>query len=390
LSRFVLILGLALSTACGGDDDGGVDGGGSDSGGVDGGPVDNGVAYDDIFSGACAGSLRCGSGDVESACACVPVPSEEDIFATNRVGCSELPTEMGRPRTPEDDYCDPAAASATPNLGCMMEGMYHERGEVQMVTLHGVVDVFGNGGDADGILVQVYEEGADGGLGAMLGEATSSIASSCAETEDQIDNDMVVGERQLGYYTIPNIPTETPLIVKTSGAPDFWRDLYSYNVQILNGEVEDGTAGMPCGDAPGGPRHKYRARTLSRSDYQSIPLTASLVGGITPGNGAVAGEIHDCDDVRLEYAQVAVTPEATVLTYFNDNPSNPIPSVGRREGTSQLGLYAALDVPAGPVNVAAVGRVDGALVSLGWYRAQVFANSVTAVTLRGLRSQQVP
>jgi hypothetical protein len=59
-----------------------------------------------------------------------------------------------------------------------------------------------------------------------------------------------------------------------------------------------------------------------------------------------------------------------------------------RLGTSRLSLYAALDLPPGPVDVAAVGRVDGDVVSLGWYRVRVFANSVTAVTLRGLRPHQ--
>jgi hypothetical protein len=294
------------------------------------------------------------------------------------------------PRTPEDDDCDPSAADGAPDLSCMMESGYPERGEVQMVTMYGVTDVFGNGGDANGIVVEVYEEGPDGELGPLLGMATSDTSSDCAETETEYDNDMEIGTRELGFYAVPNIPTETPLIVKTSGAADFWRELYTYNVQILNDEVEEGAAGEACGDQPAGPRHERDSNVLSRSDYNSIPLTAGLPSGITPGNGALAGEIHDCGDTRLEFAQVGVFPEPVTLVYFNDNPSNPLPVMGRAEGTSLLGLYAALDVPAGPVQVSAIGSVDGMSVSLGWYSAQIFPNAVTSITLRGLRSQQVP
>ncbi|MBW2462365.1 MAG: hypothetical protein JRH11_12025 [Deltaproteobacteria bacterium] len=355
------------------------------------GATGNGVAYDDIFSEPCLDtSSACRSSfEMRSACVCTIEPDPNPIFVTNRVGCSQLPEEAAMPRTPEDDDCDPTEADAAPDLSCMMPGSFNTRGEVQMVTMFGVVDVFGNGADADSILVEVYEEGPDGVLGAMLGTATATTASTCAETEDLIDNDLVVGTRNLGFFSIENIPTETSLIVKTSGAPDFWRALYSYNVQLLNDTVETGAAGDGCADMPAGPRHIYDASTLSRSDYNSIPLTAGLPSGITPGNGAVAGEIHDCGDTRLEFAQVGVFPAPETLVYFNDNPSNPLPVVSRGEGTSLLGLFAALDVPPGPAQVAAIGAVDGQTVSLGWYTVQVFPNAVTSLTLRGLRPQQV-
>jgi hypothetical protein len=341
------------------------------------------VRFDETYDATCLGSLGCVTGEVTSACTCLTRPAGAEL---NRVGCATLVEELGHPRTAEDDFCDETAATGPPNLDCFMPGSYRPRGEVQMVTIHGIVDVFGNGGDADQILVEIYEEGADGTLGTLLGMATSSTASTCSETEDEIDNDMVIGTRDLGYYTIPNIPTETPLIVKTSGASDFWRDLYSYNIQFLNDEIDTGAAGTPCADAPAGPRVIYDARTLSRGDYDSIPLAAA-VGIITSGNGALAGEIHDCDDIRVSNASVGVFPLPVALSYFNDNPSNPLPEMSRT-GTSLLGLYAALDLPPGPTDVAAVGLFGGEVVSLGWYRARVFPNSVTAVTLRGLRPSQ--
>ena len=364
--------------ACGGDDD-------PTGPGVEG----EDVLYDDAFTGSCD-SLTCRDSEVKTACTCVDAPLTDAMFATNQVGCDQLPTEMGRPRTPEDDYCDAAGGDDGPAIDCMMPGMYDPAGTPMMITVYGVVDVFGNGGDANAITVEVYREGADGQLGELVGSATSSIDSACSEEEDEIDNDMVIGTRQLGFYSIPNVPTETPLIVKTSGNAEFWKDLYTYNFYVFNHEVEaSGAAGDPCADAPAGPRFEYRGRTLSVSDYNSIPLTAGVPGGITAGNGAVAGEVHDCNDVRLEYAQVGVSPRAETLVYFNDNPSNPLPQMGRAEGTSMLGLYSALNIAAGPVDVSAAGRVGDDAVSLGWYRVRVFEGAVTAVTLRGLRPHQV-
>jgi hypothetical protein len=64
--------------------------------------------------------------------------------------------------------------------------------------------------------------------------------------------------------------------------------------------------------------------------------------------------------------------------------------MSRTQGTSLLGLYSGLDMAPGPVDVAAVGYVDGQTVSLGWYHAQIFADAVTVVSLRGIRATQVP
>lgn len=347
------------------------------------------VRFDETYGGTCEG-LSCPSGTVSTACTCPEAPSADAAFATNRVGCSELATGgSGIVRTFEDDYCDEAAEGGAPELGCFMPGMYRTRGAPSMITLYGVVDVFGNGGDADEILVEVYREGADGALGALIGMTTASIDdANCAGSEDRIVNDMPQGVRRLGFYRIDDVPTETPLIIKTSGAADFWKDLYTYNFEISNGEIETGAPSGACAQIPATSRFRYKARTLSRSDYNSIPLTAGVTGGIRAGHGAIAGEVHDCDNVRLEYAQVATRPTPVAFAYFNDNPENPLPVLGRTQGSSRLGLYAALDLEAGPVDIGAVGRVGGELVSLGWYRARVFPSAVTVVTLRGLRPEQ--
>ncbi len=387
--------GCPADPDCVGDDGGMEDG--SDSG-----PPDNGVTGDELYADTCVAPTDCQASELDTACACVRAPQPgpdgmPNAFNINRVGCDQLEATGETVRTPEDDFCDDAGGDGAPELTCMTEGNYRVRGEVQMVTVYGVVDVFGNGSDADMITVEIYEEGADGALGTLLGSAIASIDDPCSETEDEIENDMVVGTRRLGFYSIPNIPSETPLIVKTSGNLDFWREIYSYNVQAENEELETGAPPAEACETlrtdanfDGVPRYEYRARILSSSDWTSIPLTAGLVDGIRSTSGAVAGEVHDCNDIRLEFAQAATNPVAEVFTYFNDNPDNPLPDTGRIVGTSLLGLYAALDIPEGPVDIAAVGSVGDQTVTLGWYRARVFAGAVTSVTLRGLRHQQVP
>lgn len=377
----------------------------SDSGGDTGDDTsvpDNGVTGDEIYTDTCVAFPECMSVEVETACACVRRPlagpdGMPNAFNINRVGCDQLEATGETVRNPDDDFCDDTADDGAAQNACNTMGSYRTRGEVQMVTMYGVVDVFGNGGDADMITVEIYEEGNDGNLGPLLGSATASTGDPCAESEDEIDNDMVVGTRQLGFYAIPNIPTETPLIVKTSGNLDFWREIYTYNIQAENIDLEtDPAPAEACetirtgADFVGVSRYEYRARILSSSDWTSIPLSAGLVDGVRSTSGVVAGEIHDCGDIRLEYAQVATNPVPEVLTYFNDNPDNPLPATGRIEGTSLLGLFAALDIPAGPVDIAAIGSIDDTTVSLGWYRARVFPGAVTSVTIRGLRPHQIP
>ncbi len=386
---------------CGDDDTSVADTGPRDDTGPeeDGGPADNGVAYDEVFSGTCVRAPSCAASELETACTCSLTPMEGDALAGNLVGCNQLEATGETMRNPKDDFCDADGGDGVPNLACNMPGSYRPAGTSQMVTMYGVVDVFGNGANADAITVEVYEEGPDGTLGALLGSAVASIEDPCSETEDEIERDVVVGTRELGFYVIPNIPSETPLIVKSTGDAGFWRDIYSYNIQALN-DVDVETDAVP-GDAcetlrtnaafGENPRWEYRARIISTADWESIPLTAGLVDGIRRTSGVVAGEAHDCDDVRIEFAHMATSPEPQLFTYFNDNPDNPLPDNGRNSvGTSLLGLYASLDVPEGPVDIAGVTRIGGEVVSLGWYRAQVFAGAVTSISLRGLRSQQVP
>jgi hypothetical protein len=330
----------------------------------------------------------CGSAFTSVDCVCAPSLFGA-MYPTTVTACSQIST--GRARTPARDYCSAGAAGQAPNLSCMTT--LPVRGTPTMVTLYGVVDIFANGGDSSAITIDVFEEGAGGALGTMRGTATSSItgvATGCGETEVVYDTNgqPTTTMRNLGFFSIPNIPTETPLIIRTQGDPGLWSPLYTYNFAILNSDVAAIPSSFMCSGAPTGMGYFYRARVLSRNDYGAIPLTAGLASGIQGGHGALAGEVHDCSDVRLQYAQVGMTGNPASRVYFNDIADNPLPEVSRTQGTSLLGLYAGLDIVPGPVDVAAIGYVNGQSVSLGWYHARVFADAVTVVSLRGIRSWQ--
>jgi hypothetical protein len=355
-----------------------------------------GVLYDRPPTDGC-GAITCNAGQVTTGpnCVCTPLPFGA-MYTTVRTACSQIAT--GRPRTPARDYCVDGASGMAPDLSCMMTPL--TRGTPQMVTLWGVVDIFANGGNSDGITVEVFQEGAGGALGAMVGSYTSTTnteagaTAHCDEDEILVDSSGVAtGEsRRLGFFHIENVPTETPLIVRTMGDSGLWSPLYTYNFQILNSEIAPlpATTTACIAGAPTGMGFEYRMRVLSRNDYVSIPLTAGLASGIRSGHGALAGEIHDCADVRLEWAQVGMTGNPMSKVYFNDIADNPLPDSSRTQGTSLLGLYSGLDIAPGPVDVSAVGYVGGQTVSLGYYHAQVFADAVTVVSLRGLRATQVP
>ncbi len=274
---------------------------------------------------------------------------------------------------------DEFAGSGPPDLSCFEpSGFPDPPGTPEMVTFRGIVKVFSHGCDTANVNVEawtVVRDGSanDGMPGTMLA-STSTDGDCTAEgvPEDNDDCTVYDGVRWECRYALPDVPTETELMIITSGTG--WAKLYEYNVYASNGEAVDGA-------------YEKDIRAIVQDDYNVIPQTA-IGKSMEPGNGALGGEVHDCGDVRLANAIVDVDVSRE-LTYFTDNELTPLPDKGAK-ATSTLGLYAALDVREGPITVAAGGVMDGALVGAGIFRARIFPNSVTSVTFRGLRPFQTP
>jgi hypothetical protein len=262
------------------------------------------------------------------------------------------------------------AGSGPPQLSCFTPAGYPQKpGTPQTVTVSGVAQIFSHGLESSGVTIEfhtvVHGGSDDGNIGPLVGTAVTTPASCDATNAVMVTSGC--GQRFECRYAYPGVPTETDLVVKTYG--DNWAPLYDYNHFIQNSAV---AAGM----------WTYNVQSLENSDYELI-AQAAVGQPIPAGHGAVAGEVHDCGNVRLQNAVVNLSVEKGALVYFGDNEENPLPDQSRT-GTSTLGLYAAVDVAPGPVTVAAVGQYGGQITTLGYYRAYVFPNAVTAVTFDGV------
>lgn len=360
-------------------------------------PTDRGPTSDTGLMGSLPGDEYCNaprascSGGAVSTCGvCVSPPTRRQPL--RRTNCDD---------TQRREYCRTGTDVGQANLACFQQANWPVAGASERVTMWGTVRVFGNGGDSQHIRVTVYRVGADGMPGEMIGTAVSDLMHPAHGTEDVLTptRDRVLFTRNLGAYHIENVPTETELLVVTeadaadSTAQMLWsHKIYDYNIMLRNAEIN---VDMAPAALPGTRRVRFNARVISNGDWQSIPATSALTEGIRVGRGALAGEVHDCDDVRLANATVESQPRRAwdgPVVYFSDNDTNPLPDLSRAGiGTSLLGTYALLDVEPGLVTVAATGYDQNMqLVHLGSYRARVFPDAVTIVTFRGLRPWQVP
>jgi len=270
------------------------------------------------------------------------------------------------------------SGQTTPDFSCVDTPA--TQGTPQTVTVTGYLKVF-VGGDADsaGVKVEIYQEGTDGALGALVGTAATTDSNSPSRVNDWLKNCPTDGciERQ---YTYANVPTETPLIIHTSDANSAgkWYDFYDYNVYFSNAAVS-------------GSMVSYDTQAVGTDDPATV--TATLGTSVSSTKGLLAGEVHDCGDVRVSGATVNTDYHAeTEVFYFGDDETNPLPDLSRTApglGTSELGLFGALNYPPGvPIHVSAVGMIGGQRKLIGAYTVQVFAGAVTGLSLRGRRPYQ--
>lgn len=263
------------------------------------------------------------------------------------------------------------------NLGCLDNPV--AQGASQTITLTGYVKLFSSGNDSEGVKIEIYKEGQNGALGELVG--TPVITTN----DDAVNPPLMPkpewlkkcpsGGCTFRSYKYAGVPTETPLIVKTSdpnpGALK-WSEVYDYNIVIPNGVTT------------------YDVTAAASTDINTV---ASAAGGFTirPDKGVLAGEVHDCGDVRLSGVTVDtdLAHEADIF-YFGDNEADPLPDKSRSaQGTSSLGLFGALNLPTGvPVKVSAIGKVNGQLTLIGTQVVQFYPGAVTAFSFRGRRPWQ--
>jgi hypothetical protein len=277
------------------------------------------------------------------------------------------------------------AGTGPVDTSCLVDGAMArtlDTAHSKMVKFTGWVEVFANGNDTSDVKIEIYKYAAGGALGDLVGAAVVTGKCSMTGTTAPCNNLKVVtkdpggGNPTYQQFDLPyeydGVPTETQLIVKTSSgsASAGWFPLYDYNIVARNAALNaDGT-------------FSYEARALGDADYGAI-LRAAYARAPESGQSAIAGEVHDCGDVRIANATVGVGPSAGAgLFYLSSNEDNPLPD-NALKATARVGLYAAGGITPGSYRVAAAGQVGGKDYGMGAFDIQTFPDSVSAITFRG-------
>jgi hypothetical protein len=363
-ASFGVLVGLSSLVAC--SSGGGGGGGGGSSGGSGGGSCS--TVVEDTNLQQCAGCSPSGScttaQPLDACCNWVAEPKDPLLEGT---GLHRYSAPAGTPATtPGNTTC---LGAATP------------LGTKQTVTLTGYVWLFSSGQDSAGVQVDVYTENnpnSDGSISASPIGTYTTTSSDPIDPTDTSWNTKCNNGCSYRQYTIQNVPTETPLVIKTSDAGSMqWATLYDYNIYFSNSEVQSGKV-------------SYDAEAVAGPDLTTVAQTVGQT--IQPNMGLLAGEVHDCTDVRVAGATVASSASNNPTTYyFTADESNPLPSLEQTD-TSILGLYGFINVPTGsPVRVSAVAQDPGnagQYLMIGTYTVQVYPGAVTALVLRGRRPWQ--
>ena len=363
-----LVLGVFLPAAvllgaCGGGGGSGGSGGGGDG-------------------GAGGDSGACGLASLENAefCAAQATQANCDLVAgIHKYDACGVPLKAPAAELKRSANVEEYGGAGDPQVSCLDPASFPDKpGTSQTVTMKGKAVIFSHGCESKDLNIEVYTVkrtgGADDGdLGQLVGGAIKT-ASDCTKGGVESEEEGCDPFRYECVFEYPGVPTETELVIKTSG--QLWASLYDYNLFIRNDETKGGV-------------WEHDVRALASDDYGVISQ-AAIGAPITAGHGAIAGEVHDCGDVRLVNAVVDVSAPRKALTYFGNDEAHPLPDLGAK-ATSILGLYAAIDVDPGVVSVAAAGKTkDGKMMGLGYLRIRVFPDSVSTVTFRGMNPVLVP
>jgi tRNA1(Val) A37 N6-methylase TrmN6 len=382
VAPFALALAVSTATGCGEDSRDLTPAGGGAGGGAGSTNGDSGAGGEAPASSICAGATAPTNAEICPATG--PTPNCAQAAGKPVQLCGVLAKQDANTESSRTTDTEEYAGTGNVDTACFEKANWKTQGESKTVTVKGFVRNFSSGCDAKNVKIEIFtvkRGGDDDGMpDQLVGNAVTTAADDCTgepscklvDVEGKCAN-----PRIWRAYEYPGVPTETELLVKTS-SPDGSSDyapLYDFNFYISNDEP---------GVAEGTYDHPLRAVVIS--DFSLIPQVA-YGSPITSGNGAVAGEIHDCGDVRVTGATFGISRAGAAESYFTDVEAAPLPESGATS-TSTLGLYSAYDLTPGPVRVVAAARVGGVETSLGYYDVRVFPNAITSMTFRGFRPFQ--
>lgn len=173
-------------------------------------------------------------------------------------------------------------------------------------------------------------------------EDAETLVLGYATSQENPDNE------QAGLFSIENFPTNRAFAYKASGRENRWRDTWEYGLFSRADLARDGSMVID-------------SNIVGAGAWQTIPPAVGFPGGIDDRNGAVAGSIRDCgvagerEPFNVVHSTVGIAFQTTDtrLSYFNGNLNNRLPLPGRTD-TNFDGLFAAINLPAGPNRVSPV------------------------------------
>jgi hypothetical protein len=171
-------------------------------------------------------------------------------------------------------------------------------------------------------------------------------------------------------YNITNVPLNRALVVRIVGpggvANTSWVQVIVWNLRFSStARTCNGDGDSNCFKQGDPTVYQLDLETMAQADWIRLAQQSGLISGVPNGAGAILGEVHDCDDVRVSNVSVAVRPSAALISYFQGDPLTLKPDVSRAlVGTDPLGRFAAWGVPAGRVTIDSAGRA-ATLVPIG-------------------------
>ena len=362
-----LLSGLLL-TACGDDGDSG-----SSDPGPPPGPLDR-YASDDPAFHECDTAADCDEGDLCLVGVCL---SAGDLPGGDASRGGERRDENGVNVGIDQGIPPVASCWKRPDV------VPDEPAEVE---LRGRVDALGSGGNPQGLCVTVYERDAllrhwredsrcmDVADPLPRSACFGTSACDCAGlagpdlTRCEADAGPWIGDTIVrgsdGRFEIRAVPTNVPLVVKVTGErdgagePRSWIDTYVWDTVARTDRLDT--------DDNGEVSFRAYASVVSKVDWVTFPPVLGLTRGVTPGNGVVAGELLDCgsdsrDPEPIIGAVLGSIRPAEVLGFHNGDPEAAIGFEIELKATANLGIYGALNIPAGANRLAAVARIFGEL-----------------------------
>jgi hypothetical protein len=350
-----LVMAVLLLAGCNGDN-----GNGGDSGGEE-----CAAAYC-VSSETCVNESICVRRATKEANACED--QGENIFAA--VGPAELQCHNLAPCAADADCPQDAAGAQLVCKGGFC-GMAAPAGP-ETVTFRGCVDAFGIGDTTDEMRVALYRYTQDPTGTSSWDVATTTDTAHC---------------EYWGAFEFTDVPTNTPLILKTYDAQNDFVVTYKYNL-ILWADLAQDEAGTFVFDTTASvadPRtgqtislNPWRGYAISQTTYDVI-LMAVSISELPAGHGAIAGTVRDCLYREMENVTCGVVDEPKVLAYMT-NASKPRPQNGL-DATNLNGIYAAIEIPEGSHRVSCLALdADGHQVPLGEYEISVFDHAVTILS----------